>query len=545
MSDASTDPLRWLVELREHLVPALELLNTHGDALLPAARGDTSARLRRLAVGASEPAIDTLIHEARTHRAVAFAVVEGLRVAAVVLTDNVGEQVTLLLAERADAGRETARRAELTRVASWLARSVARAPLAAPGDPVRDWHELSVLHRMLNRAVASGSITAVMHAFVEALAVWADIDTRAYILDRAGCFTLEVALAGADAALAPRTVDAGAVAGIVDATPLDPSQADALGFAPDTPVVVAPLRSDHTATWLLAYLGTASHIEHERLALFHDLLRPALQSAAEVEASRLMWSMMQQLIGDRAVPSDAATDALSELEQAGLCTAAMLVLRRANEVIMRLGTAVPHGRGGGTWPAAAVQHFTLAVPEPFLASLTLWRPADRPFTGRETRLGAIGASVLASWTASALRRGHFVADAPAAQPTERRHRRPEAAPDVSLLVIRPDEQAITEDLRELWVGEIRRRLRPADVAGSLASGEIGILLAGAGADDAHAVASRFRSVFGQQGPFALLDGAPIGIATGRSQASDGYSMLRQARADATGEPDDTNAPSSG
>lgn len=544
MSDASTDPLRWLLELREHLVPALELLNARGDTMLPAARGETSARLRRLTIDASEPAMDSLLRDTRTHRGVAFTVADGLRVAAVALTDNAGDVLTLLLAERADAGRETARRAELTRVASWLARSLARAPLAAPGDPVRDWHELSVLHRMLNRAVASGSITAVMQAFVEALAVWADIDTRAYVLDRAGRFTLDVALAGANAALAPRTMDAAAVAGIAEPTRLNPSQSDALGFAPNTPVIVAPLRNDHTATWLLAYLGAASHIEQERLTLFHDLLLPALQSAAEVEASRLMWSMMQQLIGERAVPRDAATDALSELEQAGLCTAAMLVLRRAGDVIMQLGTAVPRGPRGDAWPAAAVQHFTLAVPEPFQASLTLWRPADRPFTGRETRLGAIGASVLASWTASALRRGDLAAEPLVAHPTDRRRRAADTAPEVSLLVIRPDDEATTADLRELWVGEIRRRLRPADVAGALASGEIGILLPGAGSDDAHAVAARLRSVFGQQGPFTLLDGAPIGIATGRRRASDGYSMLRQARADAVGELDDAGAPPS-
>ena len=542
MPDAPTDPLRWLVELRDHLVPALELLNARGDAMLPAARGETSARLRRLMIGASDPAMDSLLRDARTHQGVVFTVADDLRVAAVALTNSAGDVLTLLLAERADTGRETPRRAELTRVASWLARTLARAPLTAPGDPVRDWHELSALHRMLNRAVASGSITAVMQAFVEALAVWADIDTRAYILDRAGRFTLDVALAGADTAQAPRTVHAAAVVGITEPTRLAPSEAEALGFPPDTSVIVAPLRNDHTATWLLAYLGATSHIEQDRLALFQDLLMPALHSAAEVEASRLMWSMMQQLIGERAVPRDAAADALNELEQAGLCTAAMLVLRRAGEVIMQLGTAVPRGPRGDAWPAAAVQHFTLAVPEPFQASLTLWRPADRPFTGRETRLGTIGASVLASWTASALRRGVLAEQALVAHPTDRRRRAAGTAPDVSLLVIRPEREATTVDLRELWGGEIRRRLRPADVAGALASGEIGILLPGAGADDAHAVASRLRTLFGQQGPLTLLDGAPIGIATGPRKAPDGYSMLRQA--DAVAEPDDADTPPS-
>lgn len=544
MSDASPDPLRWLVELRDHLAPALELLNARGEVLLPPGRGETAARLRRLASGAIEPALESLRRDAGTRPGVVFTATDGLRVAAIGGVDHAGDALTILLAERADTGRETARRAELTRIASWLARTIAHTPLSTPNDPLRDWHEMSVLHRVLNRAVASGSITAVLQAFVEALAVWADIDTRAYVLDQAGRFTLDVALTGADAALAPRVLRADTITGINEPTSLTSSEAGALGFATDTSVVIAPLRDEHTATWLLAYLAPPSHIDQDRLARFHDLLKPALHSAAEVEASRLMWSMMQQLIAEHAVPRDAAADALGELEQAGLCTAAMLVLRRAGEVVMQLGTGVPRGPHGDAWPAAAVQHFALAVPEPFQASLTLWRPADRPFTGRETRLGTIGASVLASWTASALHRGDLAAESLATPPTDRRRWAAGTAPDVSLLVIRPDREIPTAILRDLWVGEIRRRLRPADVAGSLANGEIGILLPGTGADDAHAVASRLRAVFSQQGPFELLDGAPIGIATGRRQATDGYSILRQARADAVGEPDEAGAPPS-
>ena len=182
--------------------------------------------------------------------------------------------------------------------------------------------------------------------------------------------------------------------------------------------------------------------------------------------------MMQRLVGERS-PREAASEAMGELEQAGLCTAAMLVLRRGGEVLMELGVPVPADPNGDPWPAPAIQTFGLAVPDPFTASLTLWRPQDRPFTGREARLGEIGASVLGSWTAGALRRGDILREAESTRPTDRRERR--AASDVSLLVIRPEATHTTTDLRELWVGEIRRRLRPADVTGALASGEIGVL----------------------------------------------------------------------
>ncbi len=525
------DPLRWLSELREHLVPAVEIINGRGEAILPAVRGDTATRLRRLVIAPIGPAIEALLRDATAAHALVFAHIEGLRVAAVGVRDEAGEPLTLVLAERADAGRDAARRAELARVATWLGRALTRSRVSATGDPVRDWHELSVLHRMLNKAIAKGSVAAVMHAFVEALAIWADTDTRAYVGDRAGRFVLETSLAGADANAAPRLIPAAQMVGVTSPTRLDTRDAERLGFSPDVDVIVAPVQHERTS-WLLAYQGHFSPFDRDRLELFHDMLLPALHAASEVEASRLMWSMMQRLVGEPRSPREAVSEAMGELEQAGLCTAAMLVLRRGGEVLMELGVPVPADANGEPWPAPAIQNYRLAVPDPFAASLTLWRPTDRPFTGPEARLGEIGASVLGSWTAGALRRGDILREAASVRPSDRRAKR--AGSDVSLLVIRPEATRTTTELRELWVGEIRRRLRPADVTGALSSGEIGVLLPGTASDDAYAVASRLKRVFGQQTALALLERAPIGIATGRSRSSDGYTLLRQARAHADG-----------
>ena len=325
-------------------------------------------------------------------------------------------------------------------------------------------------------------------------------------------------------------------------TRLIAGEAERLGFTGDADIIIAPVKQEHTASWLLVYRGHFTQFDQDRLGLFHDMLLPALHAASEVEASRLMWSMMQRLVGEHRSPREAAAEAMGELEQAGLCTAAMLVLRQGGEVVLELGVPVPRGEFGHPWPAPAVQLFALGVPEPFEASLTLWRPADRPFTGREARLGEIGASVLGSWTAAALRRGDIVRATSPVRPADRRARR--AASDVSLLVIRPEATDTTPDLRELWVGEIRRRLRPVDVTGALATGEIGVLLPGTAADDAHSVAVRLRRVFTQQTALALLERAPIGVATGRSRSSDGYTLLRQARAHADGAGLQSGAPAS-
>jgi hypothetical protein len=274
----SNDPLRWLSELREHLVPAVEIINSRGEAILPAVRGDTAARLRRLVIAPIPPALEAVLREARASRGMVFAHIDGLRMAATAVRDEAGEPLTLLLAERADAGRDAARRAELARVATWLGRALIRSRIAAAGDEARDWHELSVLHRMLNKAVASGSVAAVMHAFVEALAIWADTDTRAYAGDRAGRFVLETALAGADPHAAPRVIPVSELAGITGLTRLDAHDAERLGFSSEGDVIVGPVHHERTS-WLLVYQGRFAAFDLERLGLFHDMLLPALHAA--------------------------------------------------------------------------------------------------------------------------------------------------------------------------------------------------------------------------------------------------------------------------
>jgi hypothetical protein len=48
--------------------------------------------------------------------------------------------------------------------------------------------------------------------------------------------------------------------------------------------------------------------------------------------------------------------------------------------------------------------------------------------------------------------------------------------DISLLVIAAREGALGVEAAQNWIGRIRQHLRPADLAGRLSSGEIGVLL---------------------------------------------------------------------
>lgn len=512
---APPNPWRWLLELREHLVPALEIVTPDGEALLPLPRGEFGDRLRRVLTRPVAPVLRIVLREAWRHsqsRTPFFTQTDGLRLAALGLTSAGGSRIVLLLAERVDAGRESTRRADLTRMAAWLARALASTTATTS---VRDWHEVTVLHQVLQRAMTSGSMSAVIHAYVDALAIWADINTRAYLGNRAGRFVLEVALAGARRDEAPRSLPADALAPLRARRALTALEASYYGFTGADAVIVSPIQLPRCPPWLLVYAGRFSPAEAERLALFEEMLIPALSAASEVEASRLTWMLMQPLADRRLTPLDAATRALTELESTALCSAALQVRHRRGGVRLALGPPVPAGSHGSQWPGHAVQRLALDVTPPHEATLTIWRPPDRPFTQRELQLARTSAALLAAWTVDAIARGAFADEvSPGGDGPERR--RPHGDPlDVSLLVILPDRADTAPDVRNGWLDGVRQHVRPADVVGAVKTGDISVLLPSTPEVDAQAVATRLARLFAQHSSLALLDGAPIAVVGAR------------------------------
>lgn len=517
-SAAPLSAWRWLIDLRDHLAPTVDVIGADGRSLLPAIRGDVADRVRRLVRPPRLPIVDALLREATPGAPMVFAHADGLRVGVMGIVDHVGTQHTLLLAERADAGRDATRRGELSRMASWLARAL----VSTSSTPLRDWREISVLHQVLQKAVARGSVEAVLSAYVEALAIWADTDARAYLGDHAGRFALVVSLAGASPDDAPRLLHEERVAGLASLHRLSRDDARGMGFTSASDTLLSMIRATGHAPWVIAYAGRLTSEDEDRLALYEGMLRPALLAAAEVEASRLMWVLTQHLVEGPVTPREAAGHALTELERACLCTAAMEI--RAGELVVQLGVPLPAPPAAVPWPPFAVQHCALDVAEAQSAGLTLWRPPSRPFTHRETRLGTVGATVLGRWVAQALHRGDLAAElsAPSATQAERRVVRATSG-DVSLLVILPEPADTAVEVREMWIRDIRRRLRPDDVIAALDNGDISVLLQAARSAEARAVATRLSRLFAEHAPLALLDGAPIAIASadGDDHAVDG------------------------
>jgi len=534
-----SDPLHWLVALCEHLVPAFEIVNGRGDPVLPPLAGAAATRLRRT-LEAPERSVEirAVLEAAARHPSVVFSEVGELRLAAIALRTAVHEDLTLVLAEPVRTISPPSADG-LARVGGWLAAAVRHSSLQTT-DPFRLWRELFLLSRILAGAAATGHDERVVQALVDALAVWADTDTRAYTLTRSGAYLMEVALAGAAPERAPRVINGRHLPSVFGLVRLTPADASRLGFDPRVDVIVETVRDEGAAPWLLAHLGSFSEHDEERLALFSELLLPAVHAARGVEVSRLVWALTQELAGDWLTAGDGVTAALRQLDHVMQASVSLTVRQPDGARIVELASAPSPSRPRATLTPAL--RLPLALSTPYHAALLVVRSDDCPFTVREQRLAESGAKVLASWLDTVLRRGDFDLSRGTTSPVDasidRRGQRTGTRPDdVSLLVIRPEATHSTAEVRDVWVGGIRRRLRPYDIAGALPSGEIGVLLPETGAADAQVVSARLRRVFEADAALYLLERAPIGVATSRGSGSGMPALLDQARGDArSGDP---------
>ena len=87
-------------------------------------------------------------------------------------------------------------------------RQLADAIIDAETDSGRDteWRQISAFCRVVSEQAVLGSETAVIHVFIEALAIWDDLDVRAYAAALNHTFSQCVTLNGANPALAPAVI---------------------------------------------------------------------------------------------------------------------------------------------------------------------------------------------------------------------------------------------------------------------------------------------------------------------------------------------------
>jgi hypothetical protein len=519
----------WLVEIRNRLTVAVEVFDRQGQLPLPAQSTELSQRLRRWLTDSPVDAINAAAEQAHQTREAVFVDAEGLRIGVIALQKKSG--AALFAAEAAGQRPAEGRRHYLRALLTWLARDEG-IPGSGGAASVQDWRELSGLEQLLAQAASAGVEQEVVRTFVEAMAVWHDVDTRGYVADLNNRLTLDVALPRARKSAAPGTLPTN-VPVWNDAASMTERDAAAWGEDGQHHAVVMKLDAEGITPRAVAFIADLQPYEEVRLSVYVDLLRRALQSAANIESSRLIWAMTQRLVAAPEASEDSLVAAAKEVSHSAICSVALTVRRAdgVNVVTIELDGEPP----GDASSRSESLNFPIALAPAFSGSLTLWRPPGHPFTQREQRIGEVARSVFASWLSAALRGGYLYRD---------RRMQPGNLDDLvspglddagnqrselSVVVFRPILEGDQADHRQEWVGEIRRQLRPFDVAGTLTTGEIGVLLPNTSEDLALAVTARLRRSFESNSALAGLNAASVGIASRAGGGTTGRFIVNQAR----------------
>src|SRR5262245_16312259 len=117
--------------------------------------------------------------------------------------------------------------------------------------------------------------------YANALAIWHDIDLRAYVEDVEGNFRLETALPGMHSADIPSILYGAEVSAGPELARLSTHELDLFRFRSSQEVVGARIGSSALGTaWLLILSGGIEAAGIGRLSLYNDVLRQALQNVA-------------------------------------------------------------------------------------------------------------------------------------------------------------------------------------------------------------------------------------------------------------------------
>jgi hypothetical protein len=420
---------------------------------------------------------------------------------------------------------------DLARLGTLLSDAIAD-QLSRPAQEHRGHlHQISALYQLLHTAIATGSEAEVVRTFSEALSVWEEIEVLAYREDLDGCYRLSFALPGSDLDAAPQLLQHEPPIEMPRVRRLTSVERAGLGFIGEGDTVLAYLTGD-TGRWLIAMNALREMADRERSEMYVAALGHALNGCVAVETSRLSWAVMQQFV-DREPPVDAAVKALDELCRALPATASFAIRGADGLALLTIGDRRLSDRA----PALANGHTLrshLIVPAPFSASIELRATAGSSFTPRDLKLFEAAAASFTAWVPAALRRigagerrgvvrsfdqivDRYAREAHAAQD------------DASLILISVGERALSLDTSHSWIKRLRPQLRPTDLAGRLASGELGILLLQTPQAGAQVVARRLWRVLASGSPAA--EGTPVrmGVASQVSDPVSTDSLIERAR----------------
>ena len=529
-----------LLEILQRLDIVIELVDENLTPFLPTLGGRTASEMRRILVRLGNESLRAAIGRSMQYHKPELVTLGGVNIMCVPIAGaRKGAVATTLLvaAERPEHLVGFGHESELERIGLWLSSAIEAHLSHSSSDSASDLQELSSLLRLLNEVGARGSEQEIIQAFVEALAVWQDVESWAYRGDLAGRFSLAVSLSGSDVTRVPAMFDGDEIPDHSSVVRLSPVEQRRLGFHAGGDLVVSSIRRQATTHWLIVSAGEIDARREARFALYCDVLGQSLSEVTAVGSSRLTWAMLQHLLNAEHSVHAAAQGAIAELSALVEAAAAFVVSRSDNVRVLTAGDVAdvltvpaPVQR-----PDLLIQ--SIDLPPPYTAAVGIRRPSDRPFTQREEKLlEAVGAT-LGAWLVAVLPQLATVGERRSGfrsfdQIVEQQTGEPVAREDISLIVVRLGEGVPPPDVARTCVGAIRSCLRPTDMAGRLTSGEVGVLLPDTPLDGAQVVVGRIREVLTSGAIPGAASNMTMGIACRTAGSSSTQSLLAQARAQA-------------
>jgi hypothetical protein len=533
----------WLLELRRRLSVEVQLVDDHATATLSQPSGHVAAALSRLLASPPNEVRTALGNAVRTRTPTAVTI-ERLQIACFGLAPVRDGRGVLVLARELVAGRDSVEqvRGELELIGSWLTTAIEAHLTSEPSSRREDLSQVTSLCRVLtDTARSGGSDRDLVAAFVEALAVWNDLEIFGYMATAAGEYALDVAMPGADRTYVPASLDASAVPVGSDVIYLSRSDAERLQFGTSQDVVIMSVASqDGVARWLMALVGPVEARSNIRLSLYAKLLDHWVGQLLALSESRIKLALALQLLPVQDRPEAAVADALEELTSAvGGDAAAVIVTLNNGMEWLRVGNPelfVPGSGGAARQPERVV--VVRRAPGRCTTALAVAGSGGRPFSRAAAAQVDAAVDVVHSWTVSVLGRGSAWAERRAGssgfvEAIERLADRAAAdgTPVAFAMLSAADGRFRPTSMIQQWVASMRSSVRPRDLVGIVGEGEIGVLLYDSGEGAADLVVARLRSRIAESSSIETSNIA-VGIAVKSPDASAAGSLLERARRDA-------------
>ena len=524
----------WLLELRRRLKVDIQLVDERQTVLLPLSAAGTSPSLSTLWEQPDSvvlSAVETTF-QTRTPQAVSW---HGLQIICMALTGERGTSGVLVLSRMLPPGQDSeSSRAQLELVGSWLSTAVEAHLLSPPVIHASGVNHIAALAKLLSTAAEHETDRELVRLFVEAVAVWHDIEVCGYIEMSDGHFASDVSLPGARGSERPGSIPAMGLPDSTELSRLPQGHADRFGLPVNSDAYACQLRRGTGRAWLLVFTGVIDAYDLQRLVAYVALLDLALAYSSSEAADQMTTAMTRRLADLGDAPETRATLALDDLRATlGASSATLSVESTSAGSVLRAMSPVAGGPDtAGTGRVIVVERSDRQN----ATRVSVSRSEGPPFTPREYASVAAAASILNAWAASyrtpTPRRDRRVA-APAFQDVIERFAQEALERDtpVTAVALLIRDAALSPGVTQRWVAGMRGQMRPSDLAGMLAEGEIGLLMHDTTAQHAKNIASRLR---------AIVDGLPgaepilIGVATRVPGLASAEGIVREARMDALG-----------